>query len=33
VAIWGSYARQVEALRDTLQRDFKYALGVPACGL
>lgn len=32
-AVWGGYAPQVEALRETLQRDFTYALNAPECGL
>jgi hypothetical protein len=31
--VWGGYAPQFEALRETLQRDFTYALDVPECGL
>ena len=31
--VWRGYAPQVEALRETLQRDFKYTLDAPECGL
>jgi len=32
-AVWGGYAQQVEALLESLQRDFGYALSVPECRL
>jgi len=33
VEVWGVYAGQIEALRETLQRDFRYTMDVPECGL
>lgn len=32
VTVWGTYARQIEALLETLEQDYKYSIDVPECG-
>ena len=33
VDVWGTDARQIEALRETLKQEYKYTIDVPECGL